>query len=87
MGRTVARVFYLANAAIESQFLGEFQEAEATLARMRLLLSQLAEPGRAADKFAVSEIQLLGYRGKWAETAQLARALQTELTQHRRILD
>jgi tetratricopeptide (TPR) repeat protein len=78
VGRTVGQVFALASAAIDSQFLGEFAEAEATLSHMRHLLSQLTEPGRAADNLCVCEIRLLGHRGEWVKAARLARALQAD---------
>jgi hypothetical protein len=44
----VDQVYALANVALDSQWLGEFEEVEAVLSRVRQLLSQLSEPGRAA---------------------------------------
>jgi tetratricopeptide (TPR) repeat protein len=79
VGRTVGQVHALAGAAIASQFLGEFAEAEDAMARMRPLLKQLTEPGRAADRFAFCEIRLLGHRGEWLEAVRLARAVQADL--------
>jgi tetratricopeptide (TPR) repeat protein len=78
IGRTVDQAYALANVATDSQFLGELEQAEATLSLGRQLLSQFAEPGRAAYNACFCEIWLLGHRGEWAEAARLARALQAD---------
>jgi DNA-binding SARP family transcriptional activator/predicted ATPase len=78
VGRTVDQAYVLVNVATNSQFLGEFEEAEATLSLVRQLLSQVSEPGQAAYNAHFCEIWLLGHLGEWAEAARLARALQAD---------
>ncbi len=77
-GCILDEVYVLANVAMDSQFLGAFEEAEATLSLMRRLLSQLDEAGRAGENARFCEIWLLGHRGEWTEAARLARAAQAD---------
>jgi tetratricopeptide (TPR) repeat protein len=78
VGRTADQAYVLVNVATNSQFLGEFEEAEAALSFVCQLLSQLAEAGRAAYNARFCEVWLLGHQGEWAEAARLARALQAD---------
>jgi adenylate cyclase len=78
VGRTVDQAYVLVNVATNSQLLGEFEEAEATLSFVCQLLRQLTEAGRAAYNARFCEVWLLGHRGEWAEAARLARALQAD---------
>jgi tetratricopeptide (TPR) repeat protein len=78
VGRTADQAYVLVNVATNSQFLGEFEVAEATLSLVRQSLSQLCEPGVAAYNARFCEVWLLGHRGEWAEAARLAQALQAD---------
>lgn len=70
VGRTVDEIYVLASVSMDSQFLGEFEEAEAALSLMRQLLSQLGEPGRGAENACFCEIWFLGHRGEWLEAGR-----------------
>jgi DNA-binding SARP family transcriptional activator len=80
-GAIANQVYVLANVSQDSQYLGEFEEAEATHSLIHQLLGQLEEPGSATENAFYAEIWLLLHRGEWAEAARLALARRSAARQ------
>ena len=78
VGHTASQIFVLDNVAGYSMYLGEFEEAEGTLDRIRQLLMDVPESSQAAAHFHTMATRLLRLRGCWSDCAARARADQAD---------
>jgi tetratricopeptide (TPR) repeat protein len=74
VGNITSEIYCLANLFEASAWLGDFEEAEASLQRIRDLLGRVDDPGLAGDVASIREALILICRGDWAEAVRLLRA-------------
>ncbi|MGD2205869.1 MAG: hypothetical protein PVH17_03725, partial [Anaerolineae bacterium] len=75
-GSVIGEVLGLGNVVYLSLLLGDFEEAEATLATLRHLLDEVDDPGTVAVHVRINETMLMRYRGELAEAVGHLRECQ-----------
>ncbi|MFC2031256.1 tetratricopeptide repeat protein, partial [Chloroflexota bacterium] len=76
VGNVTGEIYYLGNLFESSASLGDFEDAEASLLRIRHLLGQVDDPGLAGNVASLREAMILIYRGDWAEAVRMLRECQ-----------
>ena len=77
-GSAVAEILALGNVAHLSLLLGEFAEAEDTLAEMRQLQNLVDDPGTVSAHILINEAGLLRYHGALDEALRLLRICRSD---------